>query len=289
MEIRTLKYFLETAREENMTRASERLHVSQSTMSKQIKELESELGTKLFQRSNYSIKLTDAGMLLRERAENILELVDKTISDFHALDDLNSGDIFIGAAESDSIEYFARVVKNLRNDYPKIKCHMFSGDMDDVTERLDRGLLDFAIVMSFVDLNKYNFLKFPASDIWGVYMLKNDPLAEKNSFNVQDLLNLPLICSRQWIDQDLPRWFDDVSKVNIVATYNLSFNAFKMVRAGIGYAVTYDKLTADSDLIFRRIESVPKSEMYIIWRKKQIFTPIAKLLLNYMKDEFSKS
>ena len=179
MEIRVLRYFLETAREGNMSRAAERLHISQPTMSKQIKELETELGAKLFIRSNFSVRLTDAGMLLRKRAEDILDLVDKTTAEFHALDDVGSGEIFVGVAESESVKYFARAVKTIQEQYPGVRCNIFSGNMEDVTERLDKGLLDFAIIMSYVDLAKYNYLAVPASDTWGVIMRKDSPLAKK--------------------------------------------------------------------------------------------------------------
>ena len=290
MEIRVLRYFLESAREANMSRAAERLHISQPTMSRQLKDLEDELGAKLFTRSNYSIRLTEAGMLLRERAEDIIDLVDKTAAEFQALEDFSSGDLYIGSAESDSIRYFAEIVKDLQNRYPKIRCNIFSGNMSDVCERLDKGLLDFAIVMSFVDLTKYNFLPVQASDTWGVLMRKDDPLAEKRTLTLEDVTPLPLICSRQWIDQDFPQWFGEKADgINIVATFNLVYNAAVMVRAGIGYAITYDKLTdtsIESELTFRPLASVPKSEMYIIWRKYQTFTPVARLLLDLLRNRF---
>ena len=139
MEIRVLRYFLETAREGNMTRAAERLFISQPTMSKQLKELENELGTKLFIRSNYSIKLTEAGMLLRDRAEDILSLVDKTEAEFKSLEEANSGDIFVGAPESEAMSLFAEAVCSLRKKHPRIRCNIYSGNLTDVCERLDKG------------------------------------------------------------------------------------------------------------------------------------------------------
>lgn len=290
MELRVLEYFLEAARESNITRAAQRLHISQPTMSKQIKELEEELGAKLFTRSNYSIKLTEAGMLLRERAEDIISLAEKTKAEFKSLDEINSGDIFVGSAESESVSYFTRVMKDLQSRYPKIRCNFYSGNMEDVCEKLDKGLLDFAIVMSFVDLSKYNYLKIPAADTWGLLMRKDDAVAQKEKLTVDDLIGLPLICSRQWIDQDYPHWFGNkANAVNITATYNLAFNASVMVRTGMGYAITYDKLTdtsEKSDLCFRPLTGVPKSQMYIIWRKYQTFTPVAKLLLRELQEKF---
>ena len=287
MEIRVLRYFLETAREGNMTRAAERLFISQPTMSKQLKELENELGAKLFIRSNYSIRLTEAGMLLRDRAEDILSLVDKTEAEFKSLEETNSGDIFVGAPESEAMSLFAEAVHTLQKNYPRIRCNIYSGNLSDVCERLDKGLLDFAIVMSYVDLSKYNYLELPMKDTWGVLMRKDDPLAGKSSFAASDLDKLPLICSRQWIDQESPRWLGAAAKdMNIVATYNLVFNGSVMVRAGMGYAVVLDKLVntgEESDLTFIPLSGVPQTEMYVIWRKYQTFTPIAYLLLQELK------
>ena len=287
MEIRVLRYFLETAKEGNMTRAAERLLISQPTMSKQLKELENELGAKLFIRSNYSIRLTEAGMLLRDRAEDILSLVDKTEAEFKSLEETNSGDIFVGAPESEAMSLFAEAVHSLQKNYPKIRCNIYSGNLSDVCERLDKGLLDFAIVMSYVDLSKYNYLELPMKDTWGILMRKNDPLAGKNSFEASDLDKLPLICSRQWIDQESPRWLGAAAKdMNVVATYNLVFNGSVMVRAGMGYAVVLDKLVntgEESDLAFIPLSGVPQTEMYVIWRKYQTFTPIAYLLLQELK------
>ena len=287
MEIRVLRYFLETAREGNMTRAAERLFISQPTMSKQLKELENELGAKLFIRSNYSIRLTEAGMLLRDRAEDILSLVDKTEAEFKSLEETNSGDIFVGAPESEAMSLFAEAVHTLQKNYPRIRCNIYSGNLSDVCERLDKGLLDFAIVMSYVDLSKYNYLELPMKDTWGILMRKDDPLTGKSSFAASDLDKLPLICSRQWIDQESPRWLGAAAKdMNIVATYNLVFNGSVMVRAGMGYAVVLDKLVntgEESDLTFIPLSGVPQTEMYVIWRKYQTFTPIANLLLQELK------
>ena len=291
MEIRVLRYFLETAREGNMTRAAQRLFISQPTMSKQLKELEKELGTKLFVRTNYNIRLTEAGMLLRERAEDILSLVDKTEAEFKSLEEINSGDIYVGAPESESMGLFAEIVCRLQQDYPKIRCNIYSGNVQDVCEKLDKGLLDFAIVMNYVDLMKYNYLPMSTEDTWGVIMKEDDPLAAKESFSVSDLRNLPLICSKQWVDQEFPQWFrSDLGDVNIVATYNLPFNGAVMARAGIGYALMLNNVVhtgEGSGIVFRPLTDVPKAEMYVIWRKYQVFTPIAELLLNELQSSFS--
>ena len=292
MEIRVLRYFLETAREENMTRAAERLFISQPTMSKQLKELENELGVKLFKRSNYNIKLTEAGMLLRERAEDILSLVDKTLEEFKSLDSLNSGDIYVGAPESEAMEQFAQVVGDLQKQYPGIRCNIYSGNMQDVCEKLDKGLLDFAIVMNYVDLKKYNYLPMLTEDAWGVILRRDDPLAENKAFTISMLKELPLICSRQWVDYELPQWFGaDTADIHITATYNLPYNGAVMAKAGVGYAMMLDKLVQtdeNSGLVFRPLVDVPKAEMYIIWRKYQTFTPVSELLVKALRERFGE-
>ena len=220
-------------------------------------------------------------------AEDILSLVAKTEAEFKSLEETNSGDIFVGAPESEAMSLFAEAVHTLQKNYPRIRCNIYSGNLSDVCERLDKGLLDFAIVMSYVDLSKYNYLELPMKDTWGILMRKDDPLAGKSSFAASDLDKLPLICSRQWIDQESPRWLGAAAKdMHIVALYNLVFNGSVMVRAGMGYAVVLDKLVntgEESDLAFIPLSGVPQTEMYVIWRKYQTFTPIANLLLQELK------
>ncbi len=291
MEIRVLRYFLEAAREGNITKAAGRLHISQPTLSRQLKELEEELGKKLFIRSNYSIKLTDEGMLLRKRAEDILDMVDKTADEFKALDDINGGDIHIGCAESDNIKYFSRIMKKIQEKYPRIRCHFYSSGTDAVNERIERGLLDFAIIVQEVDLSKYNYLKIPSSDTWGLLMRKDSPLAEKPFIQPEDLLDRPLICSRQSMTEEMQKWLGEMlDKLNIVATYDLLFNASVMVREGLGYALGFDNIIytgQESPLCFRPLNPALKSPMYIIWKKYQVFTPVASVLLDEMKKQFS--
>ena len=204
MEIRVLRYFLEVAREGSVTHAAQRLHISQPTLSKQLKDLEAELGKKLFVRSSFSVRLTDEGMLLRKRAEDILAMaedilamVDKTSEEFKALGQVTGGDIHIGCAESENIKHLAQRIRAVREQCPGIRFHLYSGDTDDLAERLDRGLLDFVVIAEAVDLSKYNYLEFPGADIWGVVMRKDAPLAKKKAIRIHDLLDQPLIVSRQ--------------------------------------------------------------------------------------------
>lgn len=290
MELRVLRYFLETAREGNMTRAAARLFVSQPTMSKQLKELERELGAKLFTRSNYSIRLTEAGVLLRERAEDIISLVDKTEAEFKSLEEVTGGDIYVGAPESEGMRAFAEAVRDLQSVYPKLRCNIYSGNRTDVCERLDKGLLDLAIVMGYVDLSKYNYLGLPMKDTWGILMRKDDPLAAKESFTAADMAGMPLICSRQWLEQEAAQWLPtSAGELNVTATYNLVFNGAVMVKAGIGYAVVLDKLVdtgSDAELTFRPLEGVGQTDLHVIWRKQQAFTPAAELLVRELRKRF---
>ncbi len=291
MELRVLRYFLEIAREGSITRAAERLHVSQPTLSKQLKDLEAELGKKLFVRSNDSVKLTDEGMLLRKRAEDILEMADKTADEFKALGEIAGGDIRIGCAESDGVKYLARCVKSLQEQYPRIRLHLYSGNTEDVSERLDKGLLDFAVLAQEVDLSKYNYLEVPYSDRWGLVMRKDSPLAKKEAVQMEDLLNLPLICSRQGITEDFPKWFGEkVDRLNIVGTFNLAYNAGVLVREGMGYALSFDKLIntgPDSELCFRPLMPALETKLYLVWKKYQVFTGIAQVFLKRLRRDLT--
>lgn len=290
MEFRVLKYFLAVAREENMTRAAQQLHVTQPTLSKQLKQLEDEVGKKLFIRSNYSVHLTEEGVLLRKRAEDIVNMVDKTMEEFQSLDDITGGDIYIGAAESESFCYFAQIAKNLQEQYPNVQFHLYSGNTEVIAERLDKGLLDFAIIVQEVDLKKYNYIKVPTSDTWGVIMRKDSHLANKKYIGIEDLLTLPLLVSRQGLTEDYPKVFKEkMDQLHIVATFDLIYNASIMVKKGFGYALSFDKLidtSEQSELCFRPLTPELKTNMYIIWKKYQVFSPISQKLLEEMQRFF---
>ncbi|MDD2648700.1 MAG: LysR family transcriptional regulator [Eubacteriales bacterium] len=293
MEIRVLRYFLEIAREENMTRAAESLHVSQPSLSKQMKELERELGKKLFRRGSASIHLTDEGMLLRRRAEDILEMVDKTADEFKALDEVTGGDVYIGCAESYQIKHLADVIRRFRERYPRLRLHILSGDTQQVTERLDRGLLDFAVIVEPPNLARYNYLRLPGVDTFGVIMRKDSPLARKESISADDLMGLELISSPQSLEADLPGWCGEkLDALNFTGTVNLFYNGTVLVRQGLGYLLTFKHLAntgEDSELCFRPLAPTLESRMYIIWKKYQVFTPIAALLLDEIKEAFAQN
>ena len=195
MDIRNLRYFPAVAREENMTRAAEQLHVTQPTLSKALKALEEELGKKLFTRRSFSIRLTEEGMLLRDRAEDLVAMADKIEQEFMSLDDITGGDLYFGLAESYQIRYLAREISRFKAAYPELNYHITSGDTEQVTEKLDKGLLDFAVICSELpDTRKYDYIEFPGSDTWGVVMPAEHPLANKKAILMDDLVGEPLFC-----------------------------------------------------------------------------------------------
>ncbi|OUO40759.1 LysR family transcriptional regulator [Megamonas hypermegale] len=296
MEIRVLRYFLAITREESITGAANSLHITQPTLSRQIKDLEEELGQKLFVRGSHRITLTAEGMLLRKRAEEIIAMVDKTQQEFYSMKGNLSGDIYIGGGETEAMNYIASVCHEIQIDYPDIRYHLYSGNAEDVTERLDKGLLDFGLLIQPTDITKYNYLNIPAKDRWGVLMLKTCPLAKKEEIKVTDLVDLPLIFSRQVLQNrmetnNLAKWFGkDWKDLNIVTTFNLVYNATIMAKQGIGYVITLDNLadtSDDSPLCFRPLSPKIESGLDIVWKKYQVFSPAAKLFLNKLKEKFS--
>ena len=296
MELRVLRYFLTVAREGSMTAAADFLHVTQPTLSRQLKDLEQELGKKLFNRSSHSIILTDEGMLLRKRAEEIVDMVDKLETEFSSMVETIGGDIYIGGGETDAIRQIGRIIKELQVSYPNIRYHLYSGNEEDITERLDKGLLDFGILIQPADISKYNYLNMPAKDVWGVVMKKDSSLAVKESIQAADLVNVPLICSRQAMKQTFSKnefadWFgEDFHKLNIVTTYNLAYNAGIMVEEGVGYAITLDKIvntSTTSNLCFRPLQPRLESGLNIVWKKHHVLSAAAAAFLKELQEEFS--
>ncbi len=292
MEIRVLKYFLETAREGSVTRAAAALHISQPSLSKQLKDLEQELGKKLFVRSNYSIKLTDEGMLLRKRAEEILEMVEKTTDEFKALGDITGGDVRIGCAESHLVSHLAQVIRAFREDYPGLRYHLYSGGTEQVTERLDRGLLDFAFIVEPPSLSHYNYIEIPGVDTWGVLMRRDHPLAALESITCDDLSGIDLICSEQSMKADIPRWCGQKADMfRFTGTVNLFYNGSVFVKEGLGCMLTFARLadtSPENGLCFRPLSPVLENKMYVIWKKYQVFTPIAELLVKRLEEAFHR-
>ena len=297
MEIRVLKYFLAVAREGSITGAANSLHLTQPTLTRQLQDLEKELNQQLFVRGKHKVTLTPEGMILRKRAQEIVEMVEKTEAEFQAISDIISGDIYIGGGETDSMKYIAEIIKDIQGDYPDIKFHIQSGNAEDVTEKLDKGLLDFGILIQPVDLSKYDYLTLPEKDVWGVIMRKDSPLAKNKYIKLEDLKGLPLLNSRQAVRKtssknEFIEWFKgEYDSMNTVATFNLVYNAAVMVKKGVGYAITLDKLvdvSGESELCFRPLSPKLESGLDIVWKKYQVFSPAAKLFLEKLKVKFDK-
>ena len=235
MEIRTLRYFLAVAREENMTRAAEILHVTQPTLSKALKSLEDELGKKLFIRHSFSIRLTEEGVLLRNRAEDLICMADKIEQEFISLDDISGGELYLGLAESYQIRYLARVIKEFKTRYPNLHYHITSGDTEQIADKLDKGLLDFLVLAELPDSRKYEYLAFPEMDVWGLVIPESDPLSEKDAIRAEALKGLPLFCSEQAWNGDIKKWAgSSFSRMKLEGSFRLSYNGSVFAREGLG-------------------------------------------------------
>lgn len=292
MELRVLNYFLAVAREQSIVRAAESLHLSQPTLSTQLKHMEEELGKQLLIRGtkgSRKVTLTEEGMILRKRAEEILELVKKTENEIALSDAVMIGDIYIGTGETDSMRLIAKAAKKLQGAYPNIHFHISSGNSVFVMEQLDKGLVDFGIVYGSPDLSKYHSLSIPQKNIWGVLMRKDAPLAKKAEIQPEDLCDRPLILSQQEISGgELSRWLGrDISALNITATYNLIYNGSLLVEEGLGYVIGFDKIintSGSSDLCFRPLKPGLENEMSLVWKKYQVFSKPCEKFLAVLRE-----
>lgn len=293
MEIQILRNFLAVAREGNITNAANHIHIAQPSLSRQIKNLEKELGQQLFIRGSHSVSLTPEGMILRKRAEDVIAMVDKIEDEFYTMGDSVSGDIHIGAGETYIFRYIVDILKDLQKDYPNIHYHLYSGNAAEVTERLDKGLLDFGLLMQPADITKYDYFNLPEKDVWGVVMRRDSPLAEKETILCRDLEGLPLICSRRSIQtmekNTFIEWFDGkLEQMNIIATFSLVYNAALMVQQGLGYMITVDNLVntaVNPDLCFRPLSPKLEAGLTIVWKKYQYFSSAADLFLERLRSD----
>ena len=271
MEIRNLRYFLAVAREENMTRAAEILHVTQPTLSKALKSLEDELGKKLFIRHSFSIRLTEEGVLLRNRAEDLISMADKIEREFVSLDDISGGELYLGLAESYQIRYLARVIRDFKTRYPNLHYHITSGDTEQVADKLDKGLLDFLVLAELPDSRRYEYLAFPEKDVWGLVIPET-------------------FCSEQAWNGDIKKWAgSSFSKMKLEGSFRLSYNGSVFAREGLGYLLTFRNLidtSKESGLVFRPLEPPLETTLYITWNRYQAFTPIAERFLKQLKESF---
>lgn len=286
MELRVLKYFLAVAREENITKAAALLHLTQPTLSRQLMQLEEELGVQLFRRSRYHIVLTDEGMLLRRRAQELVDLAEKTTREFTMRETELMGEIAIGAGETRSMSFLSRAIVSFRERYPKVTFRIFSANADDVKERLDTGLLDMGLLTEPVDVGRYAFCRMKERDRWGVLVRLDSPLADLNSVTPDDLEQVPLIISgRERVQRELANWFGSRwERLQIAATFNLILNAANMVRYGVGTALSFDLNFAFDDLRFLPLSPTMNTGTVLVWKKDQVLTPAVEAFHQHIKN-----
>lgn len=294
MEIRVLRYFLAVAQEGSVTRAARALHLTQPTLSRQIRELEEELGRTLFSRGGRELSLTREGLLLRQRAEEIVGLAEITEKEFRSLGEKTvSGDLSLGCGESKALSFVTDALKVLQDEHPLIIPHFFSGNGEIVMDRLDKGLLDFAVLMGAENTERYSSLPLPNHDTWGLLMDKDDPMAQKKAITAEDLLDIPLILSSQSLSRDeLSGWLGfPMSRLHIAATYTLLFNGSLMVRSGLGYALCFDHIAPsgkDSPFAFRPLSPLLTSPLSLVWKKHQILSAPAEAFLAKIREAGEK-
>ena len=277
MELRELRYFLAVAREKNITRAADALYISQPSLSKQMQNLEKEIGSPLFVRGSRSVALTETGMLLKKRAEELLELYEKTEAELAATAETVRGEVRIGGGESYALQTVMQAAKAVQDSYPHVTFRFFSGDADDVSEKLDRGLIDFGVMVDLADIGQYHALRLPLADRWGVLMRRDSPLAEKESISPSDLTGQPVLASRQMLEKKgmINEWMRRIGKMDVRATFNLVYNASIMVQESVGYAITLEKLintTGESALCFRPLQPEVRTNLDLVWKKHAVFS-----------------
>lgn len=294
MEIKELRYFIAVAECGSISKAAEKLFTTQPNLSRQLMKLEEETGQKLLIRGNKKSELTEAGRLLYKRATEITELVDRTHSELRSDGDEVFGTVCIGGGESYAVGLIAKAAKEVSDMFHGIKFDFFSGDTDAVTEKLEKGLIDFGILIEPSNLEKYNSLRLPLTDKWGILMRKDSPLSEKEYITKEDLNGLPLLFSvHSFKKNNVTAWFcKDLDKLNVVATYNLIYNASLMVEQGMGYAVGLKGIvntSGDSTLCFRPFFPILETHLDVAWKKNGELSKASKIFLERLISDLSET
>lgn len=287
MELRTLRYFLGIMKEKNITRAAEQLNTTQPNLTRQIRNLEAEIGKPLFVRGRKELAPTETALLLQKRAREILDLYEKTEKEMLSRPETLVGDVCIGTAESHTLRLLAKAVKTVQDAYPSVRFRIISGDIEEISDKLNKGLLDFGILVNYGHLSQYECCELPEYDIWGVLMKSGHPLSSKQTVSKEDLINEPLICSRQSLEEGLiGRWFGlPTEKLDIRATYNLIYNASLLVAEGVGSAIGLDRLiSADNGngLCFRPLAPSVTSPLCLVRKKYALLSPAASVFWDTM-------
>ncbi len=290
MELRVLNYFLAVAREENFTKAAQQLHLTQPTLSRQIADLEQELGVKLFIRSNHNIILTEEGMILKRRAQEILSLADKTKRDFMQKEEALSGTISIGSGEFRSTEYLAKIIAQFRKQYPNVKYEIYSGNASNIRDYIERGFLDIGLMSEPIDMRKYNFLDMPIKEQWGVFVPINSRLSEKESISPEDLAGMSVVTATGDFNQSrIGKWLGGYKEqVEIAATANLPYNEAVLAKENIGVMLSINLNCTYENLRFIPLRPVLEISTVLGWKKEQIFPAATSAFIDFA-DQYLKS
>jgi len=288
MEIRVLRYFLTVAREQSITKASEVLHITQPTLSRQLAQMEEELGVKLLERGARKISLTNEGLLLRRRAEEILQLVDKTEQELIEQEEQVEGKIAIGCGEIASVQLLPELFEAFRKKYPRVTFDLYTATADHIKDRMDRGLVDVGLLLEPIDIEKYEYIRLNQKERWVVLMQPGSPLAEKEAVTAEDLAALPLILPRRLsVQSEVANWFgDSFDKLNVLFTSNLSSNASVMVEHGLACSIAIEGLIPRWDqtkVTYRPIDPPLTATSVLAWKRGQPFSVAAAKFIAFAK------
>lgn len=291
MELRVLKYFLTVAQEKNITKAAEILHITQPTLSRQLIELEEELNVKLFIRGKRNITLTNNGLFLKERAEEILTLSEKTKSDFLNNKNIIKGIISIGCVEAECIKDFVETVKIFQNKYPNVQFDLYNGYGDDIIEKIEKGIVDIGVVLEPIDISKYDFIKLSQKEKWGLLVNIKNPLAEKNEISLNEFFSYPIILPKRGaVQNEILNWFSEkMINPNITAFYNLLSNVVILVEKELGCAVCMEgalSIKNNKNIKFIPFNPEKTTNGVIIWKKNKILSPCVSLFIEEIKNAY---
>lgn len=288
MEIRVLRYFLTVVREEGINRAAEVLHITQPTLSRQLSQLEEEVGVKLFHRGAKKITLTNEGILLRRRAEEILSLVDRTQQELTWQDEFVEGRIVIGGGELAAMQVLPEIIEGFREKYPLVTFDIFTGNADLVKEQMEKGLIDIGVLLEPIDIEKFEFIRLRGKERWVVLMRPDDPLVEKESVNAKDLENTPLILPRRTnVQNELSNWLgNSFQEQQVLFTSNLTTNSALMVQRGLAYSLVIEGSIPFWDkekIAYRPLSPELTANSVLAWKKQQPFSLAATKFIEHMK------
>lgn len=294
MELRVLNYFLAVAREENFTKAARQLHVTQPTLSRQIADLEKELGVKLFVRSNHNIILTEDGMILKQRAQEIISLAEKTKKEFLNRDEVLAGTVSIGSGEFRSTEYLAKIIALFRRKCPDVRYEIYSGNANNIRDYIERGILDIGLMSEPIDIRKYDFVNMPVREQWGIFVPSDSPFSARESVEPKDLDGMSIVTATGDFNQSrIGKWLGKYKeRVEITAMSNLPYNEAVLAKENIGIMLSINLNCTYEDLHFVPLSPVLEVSTALAWKKDQMFsaatTAFIEFASNYIKNNLSK-